>query len=368
MAMNTNPKYTLAFDKRGDAYYAKKDYTRAIGDYTEAIRLSPDYAAAYNSRGTAYAMQGDHDRALSDYSKAISLEPSSVDFYLSRAAFAAVQGDNDLTIANLDEAVRLNPRRAEFYLMRGNAWIGKSDDERAQKDLDSAIALDPNNDASVAAVAWSLKGQIKYVKADFPAATQYYDEAVRLAPKWAPFYISRGVTWDARGEHNRAIRDYTQAITLQPDAKSAYFARGLAYFGQGDFVLAAEDFAELKRDASDAHGILWYHIARERAGSADSREEFARVAARQKSDAWPAPIFQLFQGQRGADSVQAAANDPQQRCEAQFYTGEWRLLQDAREAAAQALNAAATSCARISIEFQAAVAELRRSERQHENP
>ena len=115
------------------------------------------------------------------------------------------------------------------------------------------------------------------------ASSTAFDEAVRLAPKWAPFYISRGVTWDARGEHNRAIRDYTQAITLQPDAKSAYFARGLAYFGQGDFVLAAEDFAELKRDASDTHGVLWHHIARERAGSTDSREEFARVAAHQKN-------------------------------------------------------------------------------------
>ena len=305
-------------------------------------------------------MQGDYDHALNDYSKAISLEPTSLDFYLSRATLAAVRGDNALAIADLDEAIRLAPQRAEFYLLRGNAWIGKNDGGRAQRDLDKAIALDPNNDARVAALAWNLKGQIKYVRGDFLAATQYYDEAVRLAPKWVPFYVSRGMTWDARGEHNRAIRDYTEAISLQPDAKSAYFGRGLSYFGQGDFVLAAEDFAELKGDASDLHGLLWHHLAKERAGSTDSREEFARAVAHRESDAWPAPIFQLFQGQRAADTVLAAARDPQQRCEAQFYTGEWHLLQGARAAAAQALNVAVTSCARISMEFQAAVAELRR--------
>jgi lipoprotein NlpI len=213
-----------------------------------------------------------------------------------------------------------------------------------------------------------LKGQIKYIRGDVTAATQDYDEAVRLAPRWGPFYVSRGMAWDARGEYSRAIRDYTQALVLQPDTQSAYFARGLAYFGQGDFVLAAEDFARLKRDANDLHGLLWYHLSKERAGEAASREELARAAAQRKSNAWPVPIFQLFQGQIGADVVRAAANGPQQRCEAQFYTGEWHLLQRARPAAAQALNAAAASCTRTSIEFRAAVADLRRLERQHDSP
>ena len=54
---------------------------------------------------------------------------------------------------------------------------------------------------------------------------------------------------------------------------------------------------------------------------------------------------------------------PQQRCEAQFYAGEWQLLQGARPAATQALNTATERCARVSIEYQAAVEELRRLRR-----
>jgi lipoprotein NlpI len=113
--------------------------------------------------------------------------------------------------------------------------------------------------------------------------------------------------------------------------------------------------------------MFWYHMAKERAGSTDSREEFAQAVARRKSDAWPAPIFQLFQGQRAADSVLTAASNPQQRCEAQFYGGEWQLLQGARAAATEALNAAVKSCPRTSIEFATAVAELQRMEGAHEN-
>ena len=61
----------------------------------------------------------------------------------------------------------------------------------------------------------------------------------------------------------------------------------------------------------------------------------------------------------------AAASNARQHCEAQFYAGEWQLLQAAREAAAQALNAAAQSCALTSIEFQVAAKELSRMEDHH---
>ena len=98
----------------------------------------------------------------------------------------------------------------------------------------------------------------------------------------------------------------------------------------------------------------------ERAGATDSREEFAAAIASRKSDAWPAPLLQVFQGQRSASSLEAAATDPQQRCEAQFYGGEWSLLQGAREAAASAFKAAAAECPRFSVEFRMAALELRR--------
>jgi tetratricopeptide (TPR) repeat protein len=358
-AIHINDKYALAFHMRGNAYLNKKDYAHALADFTTAITLSPDDAAAYDSRGTAYVHQRDFVHALSDYSKAIALQPNAPDFYLSRAMLAALQSDLSFAVADLNEAISLNPQRADFYLLRGNAWFGVGNAARAEQDLDKAIALDPKNQASAAAMAFSLKGQIKYLKGELAAATQSYDEAVRLDPKWPPFYMSRGTVWEARGEYNRAIRDYTQAAALQPDAKSARSARGLAYFGQGDFALAAEDFAELKNDANDLHGVLWYHLAKERAGSPDSRQEFAQIVGHLRPDSWPTPIFQMFLGQRAPDSVLAAANDGQQRCEAQFYGGEWQLMHGARGAAAQAFHAAATDCALTSDERRLAIEESR---------
>ena len=208
-------------------------------------------------------------------------------------------------------------------------------------------------------MAWSLKGQIDYLKGSLATAMQDYDQAVRLVAGWAPFYVARGLTWDARGDRDSAIRDYTQATILQPDLQSAHFLRGVAFFCQGHFAVAAEDFAAANRGESDLHGVLWHYIARQRAGLSSSKDELAHAATLRKPDAWPMPIFQMFQGQRNPDAVVAATTDPRQRCEAQFYGGEWQLLQGNREGAARGFEIAAKSCPSTSLEYRTAVAELK---------
>jgi len=48
---------TIAFNNRGNAYFAKGDFDRAIEDYSHAIRLSPQFNAAFNNRANAYGRQ-----------------------------------------------------------------------------------------------------------------------------------------------------------------------------------------------------------------------------------------------------------------------------------------------------------------------
>ena len=43
-------------------------------DYNEAIHLKPDYADAFSNRGNAYYLKGDYDRAIQDNSQAIHLK------------------------------------------------------------------------------------------------------------------------------------------------------------------------------------------------------------------------------------------------------------------------------------------------------
>ncbi len=62
-----------AFLERGMAYAQRGELDRAIGDFTESIKLDPGNAAAFYNRSLAYRAKGEHDRARADCTQASGL-------------------------------------------------------------------------------------------------------------------------------------------------------------------------------------------------------------------------------------------------------------------------------------------------------
>ncbi|MDR2493722.1 MAG: tetratricopeptide repeat protein [Spirochaetaceae bacterium] len=71
-----DPNDALAYNNRGDAYYNKGEYDRAVADYTEALRINPNNAIVYNNRGYAYKEKGEYDRAVADFTAALRINPN----------------------------------------------------------------------------------------------------------------------------------------------------------------------------------------------------------------------------------------------------------------------------------------------------
>src|SRR5262249_26068668 len=92
---------------RGDAYYAKGDYERAIADYTQAVALDPNYFAAYFNRASSYAAAGDLDQAIAGYTEAIRLSPLDVSPVINRGMIYKRKGEYDLAIADYNKAKKL---------------------------------------------------------------------------------------------------------------------------------------------------------------------------------------------------------------------------------------------------------------------
>jgi tetratricopeptide (TPR) repeat protein len=55
--------------QRGHAYRDKKDFDRAIADFSTALRLMPDRTQVYLERGFAYKDKGDKEKARADFKK-----------------------------------------------------------------------------------------------------------------------------------------------------------------------------------------------------------------------------------------------------------------------------------------------------------
>jgi lipoprotein NlpI len=141
----------------------------------------------------------------------------------------------------------------------------------------------------------------------------------------------------------------------------AYRSRGYDYFGKGDFASAGADFDRTLALRIDSYPMLWRFLATGRGGK-DGSAELTAKAAQLKSKDWPYPVVEFYIGRRSMEELASAAATADQRCEMQFYLGEWHLLQHQSIEAAAELRKAADSCPKDFIERAGAMAELKRLE------
>ena len=351
-----NPKNVGAYVGRGIVHAKKSEYNRAIQDYDQAIQLDPKNAIAFRSLGIAHASKADHDRAIQDYDQAIQLDPKDALAHVSRGLVYAFKGDRGRAIQDYDRAIQLDAKNTIAYISRGVAYASNGDYGRAIQDYDKAIQLDAKN-----AIAYISRGGAYASNGDYGRAIQDYDKAIQLDPKNANLYFSRGKAYENKSDTDRAIRDYNQVIELDPTNADAYDVRGDAYESKGDYDRAIQDYGQavqLKLTGS-LYSAIWRYLERELRGENGSAELAADVARLDGKD-WPYPVIELYLGERSPAEVQSVASNPDEQCDAQFYTGEWHLLKGNRAAATIALQAAIDICPKDTFEYKVALAELKR--------
>ena len=202
---------------RGNAYYDRGQYDRAVADYDEAIRLNFDEADVYANRGDAHRRTGRYDRAIQDLDRAIRLNPNDPNTFVNRGLAYEGKGQHDQAIEDYDRAIRLEPNDAVAYYNRGLAYERKLQYDRAIQDFEQAIRLSPDH-----AGAYYHRGLAYGRKVQYDRAIQDFDHAIRLNSDDADAYHGRGLAHRYKGQYDHAIEDYDRAIGLNPNYAGAY--------------------------------------------------------------------------------------------------------------------------------------------------
>jgi tetratricopeptide (TPR) repeat protein len=233
-SLSRSPQNALDYVARGKAFGAKRDYDRAISDFSEAIRLDSKLATAfYNRGGILYNNKSDAKAALSDLLEALRLDPQfgGSDYF--------VNGDNDRKIADnlaiASDTIAGDPDFSNAYATRSAMYLFKGDADSAIRDASKAVSLSAND-----AGALNTRATAYLRKGDIAAAISDLDEAILLNPKTSNFFRNRGNAYLQNGDVQRALSDLNEAIRLDPKHQPAFAYRGQVYekIGQRDDAIS----------------------------------------------------------------------------------------------------------------------------------
>jgi tetratricopeptide (TPR) repeat protein len=209
-AIQLSPTTAKYFYHRATTYFIKSDWSEAIADYTEALRLQPNSSDGsvwnftiedvYDHRGTAYRYLGDYEAALSDFAKLIRLQPNNSQHYLARSVIYKLKGDFENSLADVGILQR----------------------------------LDPNN-----GVALSLLADLYRRQGNKAAAMVIYDEQVERFG-YSAAYFERGLLWKELGDLPNAIADFEASIRVLPSEHAVALMLADAYLENGDFAKALD--------------------------------------------------------------------------------------------------------------------------------
>jgi tetratricopeptide (TPR) repeat protein len=185
--------------------------------------------------------------------------------------------------------------------------------------------------------------------------------AIEINPQDFGHYDLRGNAYYLKHDYAQAIADYSRAVKLRPNYFPALCQLGITKFHAGDFKGAAGDLLRCRELRGDSNNtVLFRFLARARAGEADAAAELEANAGPLDVKEWPYAVVELYLGRRSPELTLGAASKSNDRCEAQFFTSEWYILQNKPAEAATSLCKAVETCPRSFWAYGAAQAELKR--------
>lgn len=235
-ALKLNGKESDALFGRALTNQVTQNWIEAIVDLNAVIAADPKNAEAIFNLGNAYAGLRQMDRAITTLSAAIAFDAAEPEYRIGRGAACLIEGDVDGAIIDFSAAIGLNPKSAESFVYRAKASMARGDTDRAIADFGHAIRLksDRADFHLDRAALLRSKGSTDEALAD-------YNRAIEIDPASARGFLERGVLRASMKDQNAAIRDLASAIRLESGNAAIYSVRAVIHAANGAFDSAIAD-------------------------------------------------------------------------------------------------------------------------------
>ena len=213
-----NAKKAKSIRDLGEAYIAEGNYTKALQELLTAERLNPDDPYLQDDLGLAYMGKDSPQLAVVHFKKALELKP---DYSPARnnlgSAYVALK-EWDKAIDCFKKVKKDLLYATPFYPLRnlGYVYYMKKDYVAAEDYYEQALAAQPDFPRALHGL-----GQVYIATGRYEKAVKILKKTIQKAPRVFPVYMDLGKALTLSGDYNQAVDIYKKAAALKPGTPDA---------------------------------------------------------------------------------------------------------------------------------------------------
>ena len=231
----------------GQALAGVGQWRLAAENFIQAIEQDIEYAEAWAYLGEAKQRLG--QGGMEELETALLLNPDSLAANIFTGLYWQRNNRPDQAVLYLGKAAELAPGNPSVLVDLGRATAEAGDLTTALAHFKDATALVPQNSRYWIALAeFTLDFEVFIAEEGLPAARR----ALELAPADPAVLVANGRVAYLLEDQVNARRYYEQAILVAPEYAPTYLHLGLFYLAQGDLLLAESAFSNAVE--IDSHG------------------------------------------------------------------------------------------------------------------
>ncbi|GAB1315097.1 TOM (translocase of outer membrane) complex component [Madurella fahalii] len=284
------------YSNRAACYNALSQWEKVVEDCTAAINLNPEYVKALNRRANAYEHLGKYSEALLDFTASCIIDG----FRNEQSAQAVERLLKKFAETRAKEILQTKPAKLPSSTFVGNYIqsfrakprpvgledseelpdeTGKGQLQKGLKALDSKTgpgyeeaaeafekALELGDLGEHEAYAYNLRGTFRCLKGKHEEALADLSKSIELDPEMTQSYIKRASMNLELGSPEKAEEDFAAALAKNADDPDIYYHRAQLHFIKGEFAEAQKDYQksiDLDRDFIFSHiqlGVTQYKM------------------------------------------------------------------------------------------------------------
>eukprot|EP01102_Stenamoeba_stenopodia_P012386 TRINITY_DN3905_c0_g1_i4.p1 TRINITY_DN3905_c0_g1~~TRINITY_DN3905_c0_g1_i4.p1 ORF type:complete len:328 (+),score=83.67 TRINITY_DN3905_c0_g1_i4:44-1027(+) len=236
-----------AFTCRAQIYERQvRNYQKALEDYDYAlgIKQHPDL---FNNRGNVKRLLGNFSGALEDYENAIRLTPDDAELYYNKGTLLDDLSSFDLAIESFNKAIELLPDQGRYYNNRGYVFQNLKRYDDAIRDYDKVIGNLLFDLCAAAYVHYVIRKRQHLFFQKALSATK--------SDIWITAMVNKSHSLKFQEKYEESIRAIEELMTAVPSEQTnPFFLRDMAtcYKLQGKNKQALEKFEEaLEQNRND---------------------------------------------------------------------------------------------------------------------